>query len=149
MKRMLIGFACLWPAITAAQATTQGQPPDTAAAVRVTGQPERISLPPQRYNVWYEEFDAVAGDYKLSNGSNMSLSMWGNRMYVRIGKEAPLQLVAVSPYVFVGRERTIKIVVEEPGRADSSRMHATVLLPARMLSSHAPVDGYTTMLAQR
>lgn len=148
MKRMIIGFACLWPAIAVAQAP-QGQAPDVEAAVRVTGTPERISLPPQLHNVWYDEFDAVAGEYTLSNGSNMSLGMWGNRMYARIGKGAPLQLVAVSPYVFVGRRQQVKIVVQEPDRSDSSRIHATVLLPSRMLSSLAPVHEYTTVLAQR
>jgi len=148
MKRMIIGFACLWPAIAIAQAT-QGQAPEVEAAVRVTGIPERISLPPQRYNVWYDEFDTVAGDYTLSNGSTMSFGMWGNRMYARIGKGAPLQLVAVSPYVFVGRQQQVKIVVQEPDRSDSSRIHATVLLPSRMLSSRAPVHEFTTVLAQR
>lgn len=148
MKRLIIGFACLWPAIAAAQAT-QDRAMNTAAAVQVKGTPERISLPPQLYNVWYDEFNAVAGEYRLSNGSGMSLSMWGNRMYVRIGKEAPMQLVAVSPYVFVGRARQVKIVVEEPDRADGNRIHATVLLPSRMLSSHASMEEYTTILAQR
>jgi len=145
-KLIVIALAALYPAIAHAQADQAGQAPE---AVRVTGAPERVSLPPQLHNVWYDTFDAVAGDYALSNGGRMSLTMWGNRMYARIGSGERIQLVAVSPYVFVGRAQQMKIVVDDPDTGSGNRIHATVLLPKQMLSSTAAPGAFVSLLASR
>jgi hypothetical protein len=142
MKKLIVGLlACASCALAGAQ---EAQPPEE---VRVTGTPERISLPPQLRNVWYDAFDEVAGEYALSNGGRMALGMWGNRMYARIGGMDKVQLVAASPYVFIGLDRQLKIVMHEPDA--SGRMHATVLVPAQMLSSTAVPGEFVELLAQR
>ena len=142
MKKLIVGIlACASYALAGAQ---EAQPP---GEVRVTGTAERISLPPLLRNVWYEAFDEVAGDYTLSNGGRMVLSMWGNRMYARIDGIGKVQLVAASPYVFIGLGKQVKIITNEPGRPD--RLNATVLIPAQLLSSTAVPGQLVELLAQR
>ena len=144
MKTLIVAvLACASCATAAAQ---EARPPEE---VRVTGTQERISLPPQLRNTWYDEFDEVAGEYALSNGGRMALGMWGNRMYARIDGMEKVQLVADSPYVFVGLGRQVKIVMHDPGTQGSGRMSATVLIPAQMLSSNATVGNFVELLAQR
>ena len=143
MKTLIIAMlACASCATASAQVQTPEQ-------VRVTGTQERISLPSQLRNVWYDEFDEVDGEYALSNGRRMVLSMWGNRMYARIDGMEKVQLVADSPYVFVGLGRQLKIVVQESAMQGSGRISATVLIPAQMLSSSARVGEFVELLAQR
>jgi hypothetical protein len=142
MKKLIVGMlACASCALAGAQ---EARPPQE---VRVTGTPERISLPPQLRNVWYEEFDAVDGQYALSNGRRMALSMWGNRMYADIDGIGKMQLVAASPYVFIGLRQQVRIVVDEPDA--SGRINATVLIPAQLLSSTAVPGEFVELLAQR
>jgi len=146
-KRIVFLIACMGSAGAAAQEVQDVQ--GGSEAVRISAAQERISLPPQLHNAWYDEFDSVAGEYTLSNKGRMALWMWGNRMYARVGAGEKVQLVAVSAYVFVGRERQMKIVVEDPAQAQDNRLHATVLLPARMLSDAGQADGFVQLLAQR
>lgn len=134
--------AALSGAATAQETPSPGQ-------VRITAPPERIVLPQQLRNVWYEEFDGIKGSYALSNGKSMQLSMWGNRMYASMGSIGRVQLIAVSPYVFVTRDEQLRIVVDDPARSSSNRIHATLTMPARMLSSTAAPDEFVTLLAQR
>ncbi|MDB5793449.1 MAG: hypothetical protein JWQ80_3473 [Massilia sp.] len=133
----------------AACATVAAQEARPSSEVRVTAAAERISLPQQLRNVWYDAFDEVAGEYALSNGGRMLLVMWGNRMYARIDGMEKVQLVAASPYVFIGLGRQVKIVVDEPQGSPDGRIHATVLLPAQMLSRTAEVGQFVQLLARR
>ncbi len=128
-------------------ASAQELPPP--GQVRITPPPERIVLPPLRHNVWQEEFDAVKGTYALSNGGSMQLSMWGNRMYASMGSVGRVQLVAVSPYVFVTRDEQMRIAIEDPTTSSSNRINATLTMPAHMLSSTAAPREFVTLIAQR
>lgn len=141
-----IAFAAVVVALSGA-AIAQDLPPP--GQVRITPPPERIVLPPLRHNVWQDEFDMVKGTYALSNGGSMQLSMWGNRMYASMGSFGRVQLVAVTPYVFVTRDEQMRIAIEDPTTSSSNRINATLTLPAHMLSSTALPGEFLTLMAQR
>ncbi len=145
MKRLgfAIFAATMWPVLAGAQATA---PP---GEVRVIAPQDRIVLPAHMHNVWYDEFDHIAGEYVLSNGRTMRLSMWGNRMYATLSGAGRIPLVAVSPYVFVSRSADMRIVIDDPAASPSNRIDARVTVPARMFSSTAPLDAFTILLARR
>ena len=127
MKRLLIvaalGALLVAPAVTA-QTSQPGEVRVSAAAPRM--------VQPGLGNLWAEEFDAVKGEYALSNGKAMHLSMWGNRMYVKIDGMPRTPLTALSPYAFASRDQQLRIVVEDPAMSDSNRLNAMVTMPARL-----------------
>ena len=141
-------LACV-AVVAALSGTATAQEIPSPGQVRITAPPERIVLPPQLRNVWYEEFDGIKGTYALSNGKSMQLSMWGNRMYASMGGIGRVQLVAVSPYVFVTRDEQMRIVIEDPTTSSSNRINATLTLPAHMLSSNVLPGEFVTLMAQR
>ena len=141
-------LACV-AVVAALSGTATAQDIPLPGQVRITPPPERIVLPPLRHNIWQEEFDAIKGSYALSNGKSMQLSMWGNRMYASMGSIGRVQLVAVSPYVFVTRDEQMRIAIEDPTTSSSNRINATLTLPAHMLSSTAARGEFVTLLAQR
>ena len=141
-------LACVALAAALSSGATAQEIP-SPGQVRITPPPERIVLPPQRHNVWQEEFDAVKGTYALSNGGSMQLSMWGNRMYASMGSIGRVPLVAVSPYVFVTRDEQMRIVIDDPTMSSSNRINATLTMPAQMLSSTAAPGEFVTLVAQR
>lgn len=135
MAALLCGVAGACPA----QNSSQGVPGPITQEARAALQMDeirvstaRIALPPTRRNMWADEFDEVKGDYKLSNGKWMRLSMWGNRMYARIDGMPRTQLVAVSPYEFVALDETMKVSVDTES---SANLHAVILLASRELAS--------------
>lgn len=141
-------LACV-AVVAALSGTATAQDIPLPGQVRITPPPERIVLPPLRHNIWQEEFDGIKGSYALSNGKSMQLSMWGNRMYASMGSIGRVQLVAVSPYVFVTRDEQMRIAIEDPTTSSSNRINATLTLPAHMLSSTAAPGEFVTLLAQR
>lgn len=141
-------LACV-AVVAALSGTATAQEIPSPGQVRISPPPERIVLPPLRHNIWQEEFDGIKGSYALSNGKSMQLSMWGNRMYASMGSIGRVQLVAVSPYVFVTRDEQMRIAIEDPTTSSSNRINATLTLPAHMLSSTAAPGEFVTLLAQR
>jgi hypothetical protein len=128
-----------WPALASAQ----------TEEVRVIAPQDRIVLPSNMHNVWYDEFDEIAGEYALSNGRTMRLSMWGNRMYATLSGVGRMPLVAVSPYVFVTRDAAMRIAVEDPARSPPNRLNARLTVPATMFSSMAPAGEQRILMAWR
>lgn len=115
-------------AVSALSATATAQTTQQLEEVRVSGAAERIELPAQLRNIWYDEFDQVKGTYVLSNGKTMQLGLWGNRMYAKIDGMQKTQLVAESPYVFVALDKQMKIIVENPEATAASAINAELLL---------------------
>lgn len=142
-----LGIAALalaaWPALAWAQTGASTE------EVRVIAPQDRIVLPSNMHNVWYDEFDEVAGEYALSNGRTMRLSMWGNRMYATMSGVGRMPLVAVSPYVFVSRDAAMRIAIDDPARSPPNRLNARLTVPARMFSSTAPAGEQLFLLAWR
>ncbi|MEJ7805699.1 MAG: hypothetical protein WKG03_07240 [Telluria sp.] len=99
--------------LASAAAGTAAQTAPAVGEVRITRPVERIELPVERRNMWADEFDQVKGQYRLSNGKTMELSLWGNRMYASIDGMPRSQLVAASPYVFVALDKKLKITIDE------------------------------------
>lgn len=144
MKRLFIlaalGALLVAPAVTA-QTSQPGEVRVSAAAPRMV-QPGLGSL-------WLDEFDAVKGQYALSNGKAMHLSMWGNRMYVKIDGMDKMQLTALSPYAFVSRDQQLRIVVEDPSMSSSTRLNAMVTMPARLAGQDRAPGEILTLVARR
>ena len=148
MKRLFIlaalGALLVAPAVTA-QTSQPGEVRVSAAAPRM--------VQPGLGNLWVDEFDAVKGQYALSNGKAMHLSMWGNRMYVKIDGMDKMQLTALSPYAFVSRDQQLRIVVEDPSMSSSTRLNAMVTMPARLAGrdagSHTGAGASLTLVARR
>lgn len=143
MKKLILFLAVGALAAAATAQTTQ-----TLEEVRIMGTQARIELPAQLHDVWYDEFDTIKGTYYLSDGKTMQLSMWGNRMYAKIDGMNKVQLVAASPYVFVARDRRMKIMIDDP-EASPGAINATVMLAAPRLSSTAGADEFVTLVARR
>lgn len=143
MKKLI-----LFLAVGALAAAATAQATQTLEEVRIMGKQARIELPAQLHDVWYDEFDTVKGTYYLSDGKTMQLSMWGNRMYAKIDGMNKVQLVAASPYVFVARDRRMKIMIDDP-EASTGAINATVMLAAPRLSSTAGADEFVTLVARR
>ena len=144
MRRILI--AAVLGGLLAPVATAQtDQPP---GEVRVSAPAPRL-VQPGLGNIWHEEFDAVKGSYALSNGKAMHLSMWANRMYVKIDGMDKMPLVALSPYAFVSRDQQLRIEVENPALAPSDRISAMVMMPARFAGREAALGEFVTLVAQR
>lgn len=117
-------------------------------AVQITGASPRFALPAQQYNIWYDEFDTVRGDYRLSNGGGMNLSMYNNRMYASISGVGRNQLVAVTPYSFVSRDGRTRITLIDPDSRAPGRPDATIeLLTPPAVAGLAPT--ITVLLASR
>lgn len=114
--------------VSALSATATAQTVQQLDEVHVSGTTERIELPAQLRNIWYDQFDQVKGTYSLSNGKTMQLSLWGNRMYAKIDGMPKAQLVAESPYVFVALDKQMKIMIEDPEASASSVIKAELLL---------------------
>lgn len=95
----------------------------------------RIALPERLRNIWPEEFHEIKGEYRLSDGKSMRLSMWGNCMYASIDSMARTQQVAVTPHDFVAVNQTMKVRVDNSG---SNVTRAAILLLRRRL---AGIDG--------
>lgn len=115
--------------------------------VRITRPLASIELPAERHNVWADEFDQVKGTYYLSNGKTMELSMWGNRMYARIDGMPRAQLAAASPYVFVARDASLKITINDSGL--DGRNKAELLMITPRLSGTTIVNELTRLVASR
>lgn len=142
MKKLILVAAL---GALSALASAQTQP--AVEEVRISANLARIELPDELRNVWQDEFDQVKGTYRLSNGKTMQLSMWGNRMYAKIDGMPRSQLVAASPYVFVGLDRQMRVRIHDveasgPIKAD------VLLLTSSLADSTAPAT-VTRLLASR
>ncbi len=115
--------------------------------IRISGSLDRIELPQQLRNVWQDEFDQVKGSYVLSNGKTMQLGMWGNRMYAKIDGMPRAQLVAASPYTFVGLDRKMRIRITDVDSAGP--INAEILLATPALAGVSPAVSYTRLVATR
>jgi hypothetical protein len=115
--------------------------------VRITRPVLRIELPAERRNVWADEFEDVKGTYALSNGKSMQLSMWGNRMYAKIDGMPKTQLVAVSPYVFVALDETLKVSIDTERTV--GRNEAELLMVVPRLAGTNVVNEVVRLVASR
>lgn len=123
------------------------QTPPPVEEIRISGALARIELPEQLRNVWPDEFEQVKGTYYLSNGKTMELSMWGNRMYAKIDGMQRSQLVAASPYVFVGLDRHLQIKI---GNVDGSGpLRADVVLLQSNVADLSAEGPLTRLVASR
>jgi hypothetical protein len=124
MKRFILAAAvAALPVLAFAQDAT------SIEAIRVSGALSRIELPAQLRNVWADEFDQVKGTYYLANGKTMQLSMWGNRMYAKIDGMDRSQLVAASPYEFVGLDRKMRIRIGDVESSGPITAEITMFVP--------------------
>jgi opacity protein-like surface antigen len=144
MKRILI-VAALGALLVAPAVTAQTSQP---GEVRVSATAPRM-VQPGLGDLWYDEFDTIKGDYALSNGKAMRLGMWGNRMYASIDGMPRTQLIALSPYAFVSRDRQLRIVVDDPSLSSSTRLNAMVTMPARLAGIDAAPGELLTLVAKR
>ena len=122
--------------LLSAIATAQTKPP--IEEIRISGALSRIELPMDLRNVWADEFDQVKGTFRLSNGKNMDLTMWGNRMYAKVDGMPRTQLVAASPYVFVALDKQMKIKIDDldkPGPITAEVLMYTPALADRSIES--------------
>lgn len=142
MKKLIFAAAIC---VLYAGAAAQSQLP--MDEIRIAGTLDRIELPQQLRNMWQDEFDQVKGSYALSNGKTMQLSMWGNRMYAKIDGIPRAQLVAASPYTFVGLDRQMRIHITD---VDSTGpINAEILLATPALAGAAPATTFTRLLASK
>jgi hypothetical protein len=128
-----------------ALASAQTQP--AVEEVRISANFARIELPDELRNVWQDEFDQVKGTYRLSNGKTMQLSMWGNRMYAKIDGMPRAQLVAASPYVFVGLDRQMRVRIHDVEASGPIKADVMLLTPNLADSTSPPT--VTRLLASR
>jgi hypothetical protein len=143
MKNLtVIMFAGVFYGVASAQSTQQPH------EIVVSGSHARQDYPSDLGNLWYDEFEKIQGIYYFTNGKSMHLWMWGNRMYAEIDGKNKFMLVAVAPYVFLSRNQQVRITVEDPD-VSAGDTHATVVLPASLLSGIAPQDELVTLLAHR
>jgi hypothetical protein len=140
MKKYIL-MAALGALSTLASAQTQ------QTEVRISGALARIELPEQLRNMWPDEFDQVKGTYYLSDGKTMQLSMWGNRMYAKIDGMPRTQLVAASPYSFVGLDRQMKLRITNAEGTGPLKAEVLLLLPD-LADSSAPAT-LTRLVASR
>jgi hypothetical protein len=142
MKKLILASTL---GVLSALASAQTAP--AIEEIRISGALSRIELPEQLRNVWADEFDQVKGTYRLSNGKNMDLVMWGNRMYAKVDGMPRTQLVAASPYVFVGLDRQIKIKINDLDRAGP--ITADVLMYVPQVAGHTTEPTLTRLVASR
>jgi hypothetical protein len=142
MKRLIIVVAL---GALSALASAQTQP--AVEEVRISGALAAIELPDELRNMWQDEFDQVQGTYRLSNGKTMQLSMWGNRMYAKIDGMPRSQLVAVSPYTFVGLDRQMRMRIHDVN--GSGPIKADVLLYSPNLADSTAPYVVTRLIASR
>lgn len=143
-KWILAALLCSVATSAAGQAPAP-QPAAQPSMEEVRVSTPRIVLPDTRRNVWPDEFDEIKGDYKLSNGKWMTLSMWGQRMYARIDGRPRTQLIAVSPYEFVALNETMKVSIDTwAPRANT----AVIVLADRRLAGLPGYD-FTRLTASR
>ncbi|MES2318027.1 MAG: hypothetical protein V4631_11095 [Pseudomonadota bacterium] len=142
MKKLILAFAL---GVLSALASAQTAP--AIEEIRISGALSRIELPDQLRNVWADEFDQVKGTYRLSNGKNMDLLMWGNRMYAKVDGQPRTQLAAASPYVFVGLDRQIKIKINDLDRVGP--VTADVLMYVPRVAGHTAEVTLTRLVASR
>jgi len=142
MKRFILAAA-----VAALPVLAFAQTQQPIEAIRVSGAHQRIELPDQLRNVWPEQFEQVKGTYYLSNGKTMQLSMWGNRMYAKIDGMQRSQLVAATPYEFVGLDRQMRIRIDDvEGRGP---LTAEILLLTPSLSDAGGEGTLTRLIATR
>lgn len=142
MKKLILVAAL---GALSALASAQTQP--AVEEVRISANLARIELPDELRNVWQDEFDQVKGTYRLSNGKTMQLSMWGNRMYAKIDGMPRSQLVAASPYVFVGLDRQMRVRIHDVEASGPIKADVVLLTPS-LADSTAPAT-VTRLLASR
>ncbi|WP_426209281.1 hypothetical protein [Massilia sp. TWP1-3-3] len=142
MNKLMMGML-----LASAAAGTMAQTASAVDEVRISSPRVHIALPQERHNLWADEFDQVKGQYRLSNGKKMELSMWGNRMYVTIDGMPRSPLVAASPYVFVARNEQLKITINAD---DPYGPHgAELLMVVPRLVSGTLVNDVTQLVATR
>jgi hypothetical protein len=142
MKRLILAAALIaLPAAAFAQSQV------AVDEIRISGAASRIELPDQLRNVWADEFDQVKGTYRLSNGKTMQLGMWGNRMYAKVDGMPRTQLVAATPYMFVGLDRSMRIRITDIDSAGP--INAEVLLSTPALAGNTTDMTLTRLVASR
>lgn len=137
----------LFVALGALSASAAAQTQPSSSEVRISGPALQIALPPLLRNAWPEQFDQVAGTYYLSNGKTMQLSSWGNRMYAKVDGMDRAQLVAASPYEFVGLDRQIKIAIRNPDGVGPIKADIVLVTPG--IASLSPEPNVTRLVASR
>ncbi|MES2018055.1 MAG: hypothetical protein V4484_16325 [Pseudomonadota bacterium] len=142
MNRIVIAAAL---GSLSALAMAQSAPP--VEEVRVSGGPARIELPAQLRNSWPDQFEQIQGTYTLSNGKTMALSTWGNRMYAKIDGFQRSQLVAASPYEFVGLDRQMRIRISNAEGSGPIRAEVYLWRPA--LADASSKGTLTRLVASR
>ncbi len=143
-KWILAALLCSVAASAAGQAPT-AQAAAQASIDEVRVSTPRIVLPETLRNMWPEEFDAIKGDYKLSNGKWVRLSMWGNRMYARIDGRPRTQLIAVTPYEFVALNESMKLSID----TWSPHANTAVIVLADQRLAGQPGYDFTRLTASR
>jgi hypothetical protein len=126
-------------------AVAQTAPP--VEEIRISAALERIQLPDQLRNSWPDQFEQVQGTYYLSNGKTMALSTWGNRIYAKIDGMPRSQLVAASPYEFVGLDRHMRIKISNA--EGSGPIQADILLLLPNLADASAEGSWTRLVASR
>ena len=103
-KRIVFAVTPMGLALAAA-----AQPAGPDQTVTVTASPLSITLPAQVYALAGREFEALRGQYALSDGRTLTVSGRPRRMTAQIDGLPAAELVAASPSVLVARNRQISL----------------------------------------
>lgn len=113
-------------------------------------EPESISqvqvvAPPQAFQFWEYEAEAISGGYKMSNGWRMKVDSARDGIVAQIDKQRPIHLVALSRDLYASRDGNVTMEFNRGPLGED------------MLMSYVPGSGsrvaqrvvVTTTLAQR
>ena len=103
----------LIPILAALSFSAAAQTTPQAGTVTITPGAHRFSLPKQPYPISAFEREDVSGEYDMANGKTLMMRTAGRRMVAELEGLPRAELVAVSPTMFVAKNRQMKMTFQQ------------------------------------
>jgi hypothetical protein len=136
MKKLLLAVALAAASVGAgAQSTTEEE------RVTVTRPQLAIDVPDQIRRFSKDDFEPYRMAYDLSNGSSVTLTRTGNRMYAEIDKLGRHEIVGAASNTFVALDRQLKLRIDLD-RDGGAQGELLMLVPQTQVAGTLPATEY-------
>lgn len=143
MKKLLLAVALM-----AAGAGAGAQQSMEQERVTVTRPQLTIEVPDHVRRFSRDDFEPFIAAYDLSNGSSVTLTRTGNRMYAEIDKLGKHEIVGAASNTFVALDRQLKLRLDLDGDG-GAQGELLMVVPQAAVAGQTPAEPHYLLVALR
>jgi uncharacterized cupredoxin-like copper-binding protein len=143
MRKLLLAVA-----LAAAGAGAGAQQATEEERVTVTRPQLTIEAPDHIRRFSKDDFEPYRAAYDLANGSEITLTRTGNRMYAEIDKQGKHEIVGTASNTFVALDRQLKLRLDLD-RDGGAKGELLMAVPQTAVAGQAPAEPQYVLVALR